>query len=351
MLVSFGKNGVNTSFQNNQVTEVIQNNQNANVTQTNRSNANPVAEYSKIGDRPIDLTQNWNFSNADTPVNGSQFQMKLDSERSRIPENYDQILPMTHDEYAHKIKQLEYLTQLQQLYNVQKQQNLQNDLQSRIKNDLQMTDKMPSSNLIMNQSMKSKPWQNLQTIMSHNLNTSMQAVPAGRPSYSKYQDNHEESKVVDRNISKWRSDENVYEANRPNIKINRKSTEDLHSVQKVIDEGMQHPRWWGDASNHKDNIKAKPSIARNDPNQVREDKNNDNIKNDGLGRHEAELKAIREEYQQRLADKRAESMPKKELQERIAKTNPLKSVLRNSKTIKAPGGVAMHFPSSENAQK
>ena len=105
----------------------------------------------------------------------------------------------------------------------------------------------------------------------------------------------------------------------------------------------------GRRANHKDNIKAKPSIARNDPNQVREDKNN--IKNDGLGRHEAELKAIREEYQQRLADKRAESMPKKELQERIAKTNPLKSVLRNSKTIKAPGGVAMHFPSSENAQK
>lgn len=80
-----------------------------------------------------------------------------------------------------------------------------------------------------------------------------QAVPAGIPSYKTYENPEEETRIRSKSASKWRQDDNIYEPKRASRKINRQNTEDLELTQQVIEEGMQHPKWWGDGSEEKKN--------------------------------------------------------------------------------------------------
>lgn len=70
-------------------------------------------------------------------------------------------------------------------------------------------------------------------------------------------------------------------------------------------------------------------------------------KSEQIKQEQAELKAIQGSFQEILKDKRQESVPKNQVQEHIPRTSPLKSILKNSETVMAPGGVALHYPTGE----
>lgn len=55
------------------------------------------------------------------------------------------------------------------------------------------------------------------------------------------------------------------------------------------------------------------------------------------------LKKLREDREKYIQDKRIETVPKQHQSEHTNSTAPLKSVMRNSESVKAKGGVALHY--------
>ena len=106
----------------------IQNDQNAQL-QNSTSFVNPQIEYSAMGDRPIDLTQNTTTQNLDMPIFNTQIPsqkvLPVDNSMNNRPPipsmgTSSHISPMTQHEYLNKMQQLEYMNKLQQMYNAQR---------------------------------------------------------------------------------------------------------------------------------------------------------------------------------------------------------------------------------------